>query len=159
MSRPALRIIGTGSTLTKELCHSAREDLPFPIEFEVLDGPSCMRRGVLRPDSYDVYDQWFYSLDVLWTAGAIQPIDTGRIRQWSEVRLAGRLPGSAPGVRQASAPSAQFFIQRDGTLGERPEGAGPPRIGMLPTTYNVDSFGYGRELLTEVATDEMESWA
>lgn len=159
MSRPALRIIGTGSTLTEELCRAAREDLPFPIEFEILDGPSCMRRGVLRPDSYDVYDQWFYSLDVLWTAGAIQAIDTGRIRRWPEVRLAGQMPGTAPGVRQASAPSTQFFVQRDGTLGEQPDAAGPPLIGMLPTTYNVDSFGYGRELLTEVGPNEMESWA
>ena len=159
MSRSALRIIGTGSTLTDELCRAARKDLPFPVEFEILDGPSCMRRGVLRPESYDIYDQWFYSLDVLWTAGAIQAIDTGRIKRWTEVRLAGQMPGTTSGASQASAPSAQLFVQGDGTLGEKQDGDGPPRIGMLPTTYNVDSFGYARELLDEVGPDEQESWA
>lgn len=159
MTRPALRVIGTSSTLTEELCQAARGALPFPIQFEILDGPSCMRRGVLHPDSYDVYDQWFYSLDVLWTAGAIQPVDTARIRRWPEVRIAGKVPGSEPGISQASAPLALLFVQRDGTLGSRPDGPEPPRIGMLPTTYNVDSFGYGRELLADVAPNEVESWA
>ncbi|WP_374641236.1 PotD/PotF family extracellular solute-binding protein [Tabrizicola sp.] len=157
MSPPPLRIIGTSSTLTAELCRAARRDLPFPIEFEVLDGPSCMRRGVLKPESYDIYDQWFYSLDVLWTAGAIQAIDTSRIRRWPEVRIAGQIPGSA--AKQVGAPSAQLFVRHDGTLAERPDDPAPPRIGMLPTTYNADSFGYARELLAELAPNETESWA
>lgn len=158
MTTPALRVIGTSSTLTEELCRAAQDALPFQIKFDILDGPACMRRGVLEPDSYDVYDQWFYSLDVLWTAGAIQPIDTTRIRRWPEVRIAGQVPGSDPGIAQTSTPSDLLFEQRDGTLGARPDGAGPPRIGMLPTTYNVDSFAYARELLADVAPLEAESW-
>lgn len=158
MTAPALRVIGTSATLTEGLVRAARASLPFPITFEILDGPSCMRRGVMRPDSYDVYDQWFHSLDVLWTAGAIQPIDTARIRRWPQVRIAGQMPGTGPGTTQGTAPSEQLFVQRDGTLGGRPPEAGPTRIGMLPTTYNVDSFAYGRELLADVAPAEPESW-
>lgn len=159
MTTPPLRVIGTSATLTEGLCRAAREALPFPIRFEILDGPACMRRGVLSPDSYDVYDQWFHSLDVLWTAGAIQPIDTARIRRWAQVRIAGQMPGSGRGTSQGTAPSEQLFVQHDGTLGGRADGAGPPRIGMLPTTYNVDSFAYAREILSDVSPDESESWA
>ncbi len=75
MSATVLRIIGTSATLTAELQAQAQADLEFPVSFEVLDGVSCQRRGVMAPESYDIYDQWFHSLDLLWTAGSIQPID------------------------------------------------------------------------------------
>ena len=91
MTEPRLRIIGTSATLTEELRARAKADLPFALDFDVLDGLACLRRGVLAPESYDVYDQWFYSLDMLWTAGAIQAIDTaasavGRRSGWPERR-------------------------------------------------------------------------
>jgi len=159
MTARPLRVIGTSATLTEALCRAARESLPFPIEFEILDGLSCMRRGVMRPDSYDVYDQWFHSLDVLWTAGAIQPIDTTRIQRWPQVRIAGQMPGTGAGASQASTPSQQLFVQRDSTLGARPDATQPAQIGMLPTTYNVDSFAYARELLPDGGMVEPESWA
>lgn len=159
MTKPALRIIGTSVTLPEELRRSAASELPFPIEFEVLDGQACLRRGVLQPESYDLYDQWFYSLDVLWTAGSIQPIDTSRIRRWPQVRVAGHLPGAPTGQSPGVAPTEQLFVQLDGTLGARHDGAGAPRIAMLPTTYNVDSFAYSRELLADTRPGEPESWA
>lgn len=153
MPRPALRVIGTSATLTEELRRRAAADLPFPIEFEVLDGQACLRRGVLRPESYDVYDQWFYSLDALWTAGSIQPIDTGLIRRWPEMRVAGHAPGAASGRSPGVAPSERLFVRADGTLGAGCEA----RIGMLPTTYNMDGFAYDRSMGAEGG--EAESWA
>ncbi len=159
MTRPSLRVIGTSVTLTDELRRSATADLPFPIEFEVLDGQACLRRGVMRPESYDIYDQWFYSLDVLWTAGSIQPIDTSQIQRWPQVRVAGHLPGATFGQSPGTAPTEQLFVQRDGTLGAQHDRAGAPQIGMLPTTYNVDSFAFGRELLSDTRQEEAESWA
>ena len=159
MSRPTLRVIGTSVTLHGELRLRASEDLPFAVEFEVLDGPACLRRGVLNPESYDVYDQWFHSLDVLWTAGSIQPIDTARIERWPQVRVAGQLPGSGHRSGRGADPTRQMFVQADGMLGPEPRGSGVVQIGMLPTTYNVDSFAYGRDLLGDLAPAEVESWA
>ena len=94
MNRPPLRVIGTSVTLTDEVRRRAAVELPFPIRFEVMDGETCFRRGVLHPESYDIYDQWFYSVDVLWTAGAIQPIDTAEIARWHQIRVAGKIPGA-----------------------------------------------------------------
>ena len=159
MTELTLRVIGTSATLTEELRRRAEADLPFRIAFEVLDGVACLRRGVMIPESYDVYDQWFYSLDVLWTAGSIQPIDTARIDRWIQVRVAGQLPGVSVGRSHGAEPAAQMFVQPDGTLGPKPVFGAVPRVGMLPTTYNVDSFAYGRELLSDIAPGEAESWA
>lgn len=159
MTGPRLRIIGTSATLTEELRARARADLPFALDFDVLDGLACLRRGVLAPDSYDVYDQWFYSLDMLWTAGAVQAIDTGRIRRWQEVRVAGRTPGLVRERSAGNAPTDLLFVQSDGTLGPVPGHPSTPQLGMLPTTYNVDSFAYRRELLSEVEPGERESWS
>lgn len=157
MGKSKLRIIGTSATLTEELCAQARRSLGFEIEFSVLDGVSCLRRGVLNPESYDIYDQWFYSLDMLWTAGSVQPIDTGRIDRWSQVRVAGKMHGSLPETH--SEPTAQLFVQPDGTLGPTYRFTDRPQIGMLPTTYNVDSFAYRREILSIVGPEAVESWA
>ncbi len=159
MTGPALRVIGTSVTLTGELRRRAAADLPFPIEFEVLDGQACLRRGVLQPESYDVYDQWFHSVDVLWTAGSIQPIDTARIRRWPQVRVAGQLPGARAGRSRGAVPTEQMFVQPDRTLGPAHAQAGAPQIGMLPTTYNVDSFAYARDLVADTRPGEAESWA
>ncbi|WP_306755138.1 ABC transporter substrate-binding protein [Paracoccus actinidiae] len=149
----ALRVIGTSATLTEALRRQARADLEFPIEFEVLDGLSCQSRGVLSPESYDVYDQWFHSLDLLWTAGSIQAIDTGRIRHWPQVRASGVFADGGQGF--GTRPADMLFVQPDRSLSATPG----PAISMLPTTYNVDSFAYAPELAARRRPGEPESWA
>lgn len=152
----ALRVIGTSATLTGALRRQAHADLDFPIEFEVLDGLACQSRGVLSPESYDVYDQWFHSLDLLWTAGSIQAIDTGRIGRWPQVRSSGVFGGAGQGF--GTRPGDVLFVQPDRTLSAVPASAVPP-ISMLPTSYNVDSFAYMPELAARRRPDEPESWA
>lgn len=159
MSLPTLRVIGTSATLTEELCQKAKSALAFPIHFEVLDGESCMRKGVLRPESYDIYDQWFYSLDVLWTAGSIQAIDTSRICRWPQVEIAGNVPGEIFAKTSSVKPYKTVFVQMDGTLGSTYEKSTDPKIAMLPTVYNVDSFAYKPELRSKIDHNEPESWA
>src|SRR4029453_15125709 len=97
MADPVLRVIGTSATLTPELRRRASLDLGFEVAFEVLDGLACQRRGVTEPLSYDVYDQGFHSLDFLWAAGSIQPIDTERIARWGQVQPAGSLAAAGRG--------------------------------------------------------------
>ncbi|MCC7320767.1 MAG: hypothetical protein IT542_07295 [Rubellimicrobium sp.] len=157
MSATVLRIIGTSATLTAELQAQAQADLEFPVSFEVLDGVSCQRRGVMAPESYDIYDQWFHSLDLLWTAGSIQPIDTARIRRWPEVEPAGDPMAALRG--HGTRPGAVMFARADRSLGPTPDDPARPRIAMLPTIYNVDSFAYLPELDGLRRPDEEESWA
>ncbi|HWL57715.1 MAG TPA: extracellular solute-binding protein [Paracoccus sp. (in: a-proteobacteria)] len=152
----ALKVIGTSATLTEALRRRAHADLDFPVEFEVLDGLSCQSRGVLSPESYDVYDQWFHSVDLLWTAGSIQPIDTGRITHWDHVRASDVFAGAGKGF--GTRPADVLYVQADRSLAATPASA-TPLISMLPTSYNVDSFAYTPELAARQQRDEVESWA
>lgn len=161
MSTGALKIIGTSVTLPEQLRRRAVQELAFQIDFEILDGLSCQRRGIISPDSFDVYDQWFHSVDLLWTAGSIQPIETERIRLWDQISLPtglGRgMAATAPIQAQGSGarPSDLLFVQEDNTLGP----ALTPVIAMLPTTYNVDSFAYVPDIAGNLGFGIPESWA
>ncbi|QBX33897.1 extracellular solute-binding protein [Paracoccus liaowanqingii] len=157
MTEPILRVIGTSTTLTPEICRRARTDLGFSISFEALDGVDCLRRGVMAPESYDIYDQWFHSVDLLWTAGSIRPIDTALIRRWSQVVPAGSVEVAWRG--SGSRPGNVLYVQPDGTLAGAASESCPPQISMLPTVYNADSFAYTSEVARHYGENRQESWA
>ncbi|MBK0326184.1 extracellular solute-binding protein [Rhodobacteraceae bacterium F11138] len=154
-----LRVIGTSVTLSSEVQSRIRADLGFAIEFDVLDGSACLRRGVTRPDSFDIYDQWFHSVDVLHTAGSIMPIEVDRIDRWHQMapmyRGAG-LASGAPGRRQCVGrdPADVLFVQADNGLGREPT----HQVSMLPTVCNADGFAYRRELAANRSGPESWGW-
>ena len=137
-SRAPLRVLGTSVTQTGAIRRAAEEDLGLKLEFITLDGTEAQRRGALTPGSFDVYDQWFHDIDLIWPTGSIRAIDISRIHRWDDInalpktgRLAPDLPRPAGGD-----PSKRLFVQLDGTLGDTPSS----RISMLPTVHNADSF-------------------
>ena len=134
----------------------AREDLGFDITFEVLNGIEVQQKGILRPDEYDIYDQWFHSIDLLWTAGAIQPIQSGLLGHWDEVGAltkTGTLDGNG-NLGSGNRPMDIQFVQQDGALGSDLA----PQISAVPTAHNVDSFSYDPQLAPSGLTPETESW-
>ena len=64
-----LRVLGTEISLLEAVRSKAVVDLGFNIEFEVLDFPSCQRKAALNPEAYDVYDQCFHNLAIVWFWG------------------------------------------------------------------------------------------
>ncbi|MBO6900039.1 MAG: extracellular solute-binding protein [Rhizobiaceae bacterium] len=162
MNTDKLKVIGTSVTLNEKLRRAAARDLPFEIEFEILNGVDCQRRGIMSPESFDIYDQWFHSLDLLWTAGSIQPVEVAKIDRWNHIGLpAGSSPGAPGHMRSNKAhgfgtrPTDVLFIQDDMTLGS----ATTPLIAMLPTTYNADSFAYMADAAAGLGVEMPESWA
>ena len=136
--RAPLRVLGTSVTQSAELKAAAEDDLGIDIDFITRDGTEAQRQGALNPGSFDVYDQWFHDIDLIWPTGSIRAIDIARIDRWDEInalpktgRLAPALPRPAGGD-----PSKRLFVQLDGTLGDTPS----DRISMLPTVHNADSF-------------------
>ncbi len=119
---PELRVLGTSVTLTEAMRRRAEQDLGLRIRFEVLDGFDAQRQAVMRQDSFDLYDQWFHSLDCLWPTGALKPIDIGRLAHWDEVNAlpkTGRItPQAALGA--GCNPAMRLYVQADGTLGGTP---------------------------------------
>jgi hypothetical protein len=83
--RPKLRILCTEITPYRQLIERARRDLGFDLEFEAHDFVSAQRIAATQPDRYDVYDQCFHDLDIVWYWRAIKPTEIDRIELWGEV--------------------------------------------------------------------------
>ncbi len=135
---PPLRVLGTSVTQRRAVTRAAEEDLGIAFDFITRDGTEAQRQGALRPGSFDVYDQWFHDVDLIWPTGSIRPIDVRRIARWDEINAlpkTGRLRPDLPRARGGD-PSRRLWVQLDGALGETPS----DQISMVPTVHNADSF-------------------
>ncbi|MEM8740144.1 MAG: extracellular solute-binding protein [Pseudomonadota bacterium] len=151
-SRVPLRVLGTSVTQIPAIKEAARAGLGRGFDFITLDGTEAQRRGALAPTSFDVYDQWFHDIDLIWPTGSIQPIETARIARWDAINAlpkTGRLTPDLPRARGGD-PSRRLFVQLDGSLGDTPSA----HISMLPTVHNADSFA-----VIGADAAEVTSWA
>ena len=132
-----LRVLGTDISLLEAVQFKAISDLGFNIEFEVLDFPNCQRKAALNPEAYDVYDQCFHNLAIVWFWGALQPIDTTWLSNWSKVSALTKSGGVGKYANRGfgDAPMHKLYVQPDHSLG--PEET--RYIAMLPTVHNFDS--------------------
>ncbi len=137
-ARAPLRVLGTSVTQTQALKRAAEEDLGLKLTFITLDGTEAQRQGALNPASFDVYDQWFHDIDLIWPTGSIRAIDVARIPRWEEINALPKTGRLSPDLPRpvGGDPSKRLFVQLDGTLGDTPS----ERISMLPTVHNADSF-------------------
>jgi putative spermidine/putrescine transport system substrate-binding protein len=154
--RPTLRVIGTHVTLQEPLRRRAEQDLGINLEFYPAGSAEVLFKAATDPGAFDLYEQWSNSIQVLWQANAIRPIDTRRLTLWGEINdlpKSGRISPDAR-VGQGDAPHRLLHVQPDGTLGSEPSG----RISFLPYVHNVDSFGYRADVIDEGIPYETESW-
>lgn len=151
-----LRVLGTSVTLLEEIRLQATKDLGINFEYTVLDGVAAQRQGVLYPHSYDVYDQWFQSIDMLWPVSAIQPIDTKKIPLWHEVNPLSKYGkvSNTSSIGTGGIPVNRLYVQQDNSLSAHPTRF----ISMLPLTHNADSFGYSPKALPARLRRKEESW-
>lgn len=151
-----LRILGTHVTLQEELRQQAMKDLGFEIVYEPKGSAAVLQKAAMFPQSFDLYEQWSNSIDVLWTSGSIQPIDKKRIAYWSEVNAltkTGRLTEHAK-LGAGDAPYKLLYVQKDGTLSSQQS----DEISFLPYVHNVDSFGYDTRSVAKGEPYISESW-
>ncbi|BBE71229.1 ABC transporter substrate-binding protein [Oharaeibacter diazotrophicus] len=142
--RPVLRVLGTEITALPEIQRRAEADLGLDIVFENLDFLSAQRKAATSPDAYDVYDQCFHNLDIVWFWRAIRPIDLDRVPLWGEVTdltKTGRI-GPNASFGHGDAPVTKLYVQPSQSLGDLPS----RWISMLPTVHNLDSFAYRPDL-------------
>lgn len=156
LPRRRLRVLGTSITLLAAVRERAQADLGFDIVFEQKDFPSCQRGAAMAPDSYDVYEQCFHNLDIVWFWGALQPIDISRIAEWDNISDLVKLGGVSKyaGRGRGDAPAQKLFVQPGGFLGPKPQ----RYISMLPTVHNMDSFGYDTRIFG-AGPDVRPSWS
>lgn len=154
--RPKLHVLGTDVTLQEEIRLQAEKDLGIEITFEPKGSAGVLQKASTRPEHFDIYEQWSNSINILWSARAIQPIDKTRIDRWSEINSlskTGKLHDKMP-IGAGDAPHKLLHIQPDGTLGQQPS----QWISFLPYVHNVDSFGYDTSVIPEGTAYASESW-
>ena len=155
-SKNVLRVLGTHVTLQEELRQRAMSDLGIELQFEPKGSAAVLQKASISPESFDLYEQWSNSINVLWQAGAIQAIETKRLKYWDEINdltKTGRLTEQAK-IGAGDAPHKILNVQEDDELG--PEFTG--RISFLPYVHNVDSFGYNTQFIDKGIPYETESW-
>ena len=135
-----MRVRGTSITLLKEVRERAQADLGFDVEYELLDFITCQRMSAMEPEGYDIYEQCFHNLDIVWFWGALQSIDTHRIVDWTKITDLSKEGGISKYAWRGhgDAPVRKLYVQPGGFLGPK-QGR---YISMLPTVHNMDSFGF-----------------
>ena len=82
---PTVRVLGTHVTLQEELRQRAMKDLGINLVFEPKGSAAVLQKAASNPHSFDLYEQWSDSINILWQAQAIQPIEIERIKNWHEI--------------------------------------------------------------------------
>ena len=155
-SRPTIRVVGTHVTLQEKIRKQAEQDLGINIEFYPGGSAEVLLRASTDPSSFDLYEQWSNSINVLWQANAIQPISINKIKHWDEINnltKKGRISPNAK-IGLGDAPYKLLNVQPDGSLGSNPTG----KISFLPYVHNTDSFGYNSAVIPQGIPYETESW-
>jgi putative spermidine/putrescine transport system substrate-binding protein len=152
-----VRVLGTHVTLQEELRQQAMKDLGINVIFEAGGSAKVLHKASTHPKSFDLYEQWSNSIKILWQAGAIQAIDTKRIRHWDKVNSltkSGQLTEKAP-FGKGDAPYKLLWAQADGSIGKNPTN----KISFLPYVHNTDSIGYNSNVIPKGIPYKTETWA
>ncbi len=151
-----IRVLGTHVTLQEELRKRAMSDLGIELEFEPKGSAAVLQKASVSPQSFDLYEQWSNSINVLWRSGSIQAIEKKRIHNWSEINSlckTGRLTPDAK-VGKGDAPFKILNVQANNSLGANETES----ISFLPYVHNVDSYGYNTKYIEKGVPYETESW-
>ncbi len=154
--KPVVRVMGTHVTLQEALRKRAMEDLGIELHFEPKGSAAVLQKASMNPSSFDLYEQWSNSINVLWRSKAIQPLEKKRLIYWDEINSLTKTGKITPNARMGAgdAPHKILHIQPDGTLGTNHTDV----ISFLPYVHNVDSFGYNTELMSDEFDSKHESW-
>ncbi|GGF58830.1 hypothetical protein GCM10011338_08850 [Alteromonas lipolytica] len=155
-NRVTIRVLGTHVTLQEELRQRAMLELGINIEFSPGGSAKVLQKAAAAPESFDLYEQWSDSINILWQAGAIQPIETQRLTYWKEINSLSKEGRIDPDVAVApgDAPNKILFVQDDGSLSANPT----DKITFMPYVHNVDSFGYNTQFIPAGTPYGTESW-
>ncbi len=152
-----LRVMGTHVTLQEELRQKAMSDLGIEIIFEAKGSAAVVQKAAMFPESFDLYEQWSNSINVLWHSGSIKAIDKERITGWDGINSLTKTGQLNPQAKfgAGDAPYKLLHVQKNGELSSTPS----PQISFLPYVHNVDSFGYNTNHIPAGKPYETESWA
>jgi putative spermidine/putrescine transport system substrate-binding protein len=149
--RLKLRVIGRSEVLPRAAVDMAARDLPFDLEFELIDSVKGLQRVVTSPHTFDIYHQW-HTVDLIWTARAIQAIDLRRIDNSQLIK--NEAVARRGDSRAMGSIFNQLFLQPSGAIGAAPT----DMMVMLPLLHGVDAFAFLPAVLKEWPEGTPHSW-
>ncbi len=155
-ARPKLRVLGTHVTLQEPLRERAQKELGIDIQYFPGGSAQILQQAASDPQTFDLYEQWSNSINVLWRSGSIQPIETERLKYWEEINglpKTGKVTPEAK-IGAGDSPHKIIYVQDDGNLSSQPTG----KISFMPYVHNTDSFGYDTRVIPRGIPYETESW-
>ena len=155
-TKTTIRILGTHVTLQEELRQKAMDDLGINIQFEPKGSAAVLQKASMSPNSFDLYEQWSNSINILWRSGSIQAIEKKRIEHWREINRLSKTGKITPTAKLGAgdAPYKLLHVQADNQLGKQHT----DKISFLPYVHNVDSFGYNTSVIAQGIPYQTESW-
>jgi putative spermidine/putrescine transport system substrate-binding protein len=155
-TKTVLRVLGTHVTLQEELRQKAMEDLDIELVFEPKGSAAVLQKASMSPQSFDLYEQWSNSINVLWRSGSIQAIDKTRLTHWDEINDLTKTGLLSPNANLGAgdAPYKLLHVQPNNQLGV----SHTDKLSFLPYVHNVDSFGYNTRVIKQGIPYETESW-
>ncbi|MAZ48995.1 MAG: signal peptide prediction [Halobacteriovoraceae bacterium] len=153
---PTVRVLGTHVTLQEELRKQAMKDLGINLVFSPGGSAEVLQRASSNPASFDLYEQWSDSINILWSAEAIQGIEIDRLKYWNEVNPLTKTGKISPTAKygKGDAPYKLLYVQKDNTLSSQKSNF----ISFMPYVHNVDSFGYNTNIIKPGVEYQTESW-
>jgi putative spermidine/putrescine transport system substrate-binding protein len=151
-----VRVLGTHVTLQAALKEQAEKDLGIRLQFEPKGSAAVLQKAAMSPESFDLYEQWSNSINVLWYSGSIQPIEKKRLTYWDEINpltKTGKVQPQA-NIGAGDAPYKLLHVQPDHSLSDKESDF----ISFLPYVHNVDSFGYNTRVIEAGIPYKTESW-
>ncbi|MEE3078949.1 MAG: extracellular solute-binding protein [Bdellovibrionota bacterium] len=151
-----VRVLGTHVTLQEDLRKKAMKDLGINLVFSPAGSAEVLQKASSNPSSFDLYEQWSDSINILWSAGAIQGIEIDRLKYWNEINSITKTGKVAPAASfgKGDAPYKLLYVQDDNTLSSKQS----KKISFMPYVHNVDSFGYNTNIIKPGVAYETESW-
>lgn len=152
----SIRVLGTHVTLQEEIRKQAEADLGISINFSPGGSAQVLHQASTHPESFDLYEQWSNSLQILWQAGAIQAIDVSRIRYWDDINnltKTGSLTKNAK-IGAGDAPYKLLYVNKNGKLSSQIS----QQISFMPYVHNADSLGYNSQIIPMAEPYKTESW-
>jgi len=142
-----LRQFGTGVSNLNAVAEKVKADLGFTLSMTALDSDSVAQRAATQGNSFDIADIEYWICKKVFPAGNMQPMDTGKIKNFDKIVpifITGKLTPTST-IAQGTAPHSVGFVEgKDSTKFAKT----PTQwMTLIPTIYNADTLGIRPDLV------------
>lgn len=151
-----LNQVGPSFSVIADIAEKASADLGFKVVAQTADTTALMAKTVSQPKTIDIADYEFWGLQKIWRSGKLQPIDTGKIKEWSKMTPLMRDGKGFDGKDLSRQGTLPFKVLYTDSTDSKNFAAGATSFAtVMPTIFNADTLGLRSDLIKR----PIETWA